>query len=140
MPFAHFFTSSVRGKVQANLLILAISYLKDTGAVVANITCDKSASNLNTIRLLGSKVQNHLNLDPSLSVKNVLDMPIHVIRDPCHILKLVRGALHDYQLIYMSGGTAPANWQHISSLHNLQTTEGLHLGKRMETVVSVIAH
>ncbi len=118
LPFAHFFTSSVSGEVQANSLTLAISYLNDTGAVVTNITCNKSASNLNTFRLLGGEVQNHLNLDPSLSVMNVLDMPIHAIRDPCHILKLVRGAL----LIYMSGGTAPANWQHISSLHNLQTT------------------
>jgi hypothetical protein len=132
LPIAHFFTSSVSGEVQANLLTLAISYLNDTGAVVTNITCDNAASNLTTIRLLGGKVQNHLNLDPSLTVKNVLDMPIYAILDPCHILKLVRGALHDYQLIYMSDGTAPANWQHISSLHNLQTTEGLHLGKNME--------
>ncbi len=92
----------------------------------------KAKVGLNTFRLLGCKVQSHLNLDPSLSVNNVLDMPIHAIRDPCHILKLVRGALHDYQLIYMSGGTAPANWQHISSLHNMQTTEGLHIGKHME--------
>jgi hypothetical protein len=118
LPIADFFTSSVSGEVQANSLTLAISYLNDTGAVVTNITCDKLASNLNTIRLLGSKVQNHLNLDPSLSVKNVLDMPIHAIRDPCHILKLVRGVLHDYQLNYMSGGQL----QQISSTSRLFTT------------------
>ncbi len=56
LPFAHFFTSSVSDEVQANLLTLAIS--NDTGAVVTNITCDKSASILNTIRILGGKVQN----------------------------------------------------------------------------------
>jgi hypothetical protein len=60
-------------------------------------------------------------------------IPILVILDPCHILKLVRGALHDCQLIYSSEESAPATWQHISSLHDLQLAEVLHLGNAFWT-------
>ena len=128
LPIAHFFTQSISGQIQANLLTLAISYLNEMGAVVTNITCDNAASNLATIRLLGANISSHVNLKTSLDLHNVMDIPILVILDPCHILKLVRGALHDCQIIYSSGESAPATWQHISSLHELQTAEGLHLG------------
>jgi hypothetical protein len=128
LPIAHFFTSSITSEVQANLLTLATSYLNDTGAIITNMTCDNAASNLATIRLLGGNVSNHMNLKASLDLVNVLDIPIMVILDPCHILKLVRGTLHDCQVIYSSETSAPAKWQHISSLQELQSNEGLHLG------------
>jgi hypothetical protein len=131
LPIAHFFTSTSTGEVQANLLTLATSYVNETGAIITNITCDNAASNLATIRLLGGIVSNPTNIKPFLDLRNVIDIPILIILDPCHILKLVRGALHDYQIIHSSEETSPAKWEHIASLHDLQMKEGLHLGNNI---------
>ncbi len=128
LPIAHFFTSSITSEIQANLLSLATSYLSETGAIITNITCDNAATNLATIRLLGGNVSSHTNLKISLDLLNVLNIPILVILDPCHILKLVRGTFHDCHVIYSTETSAPAKWQHIASLHELQSEEGLHLG------------
>lgn len=131
LPIAHFFTSSIRSEIQANLLTLAISYVNETGALLTNITCDNAATNLSSLRLLGANVSNHLNLKVSLDLTNVMNIPILVVLDPCHILKLVRGTLHDCGIIYSTEESAPAMWQHISCLHDLQSAEGLHLGNKL---------
>lgn len=130
LPIAHFFTSCASGEDQSNLLALATSYLNETGAVITNITCDNAAANLAAIRLLGGNVSQHTNLKTSIDLRNVMGIPLLVILDPCHILKLVRGALHDCQIIYTSEESAPAMWQHISTLHHLQLEGGLHLGNK----------
>jgi len=128
LPIAHFFTSSITSEVQANLLTLATSYVNETGAILTNMTCDNAASNLSTLRLLGGNVNNYSNMKFSLDLRNSMGIPILIVLDPCHILKLVRGTLHDYAIIYSSEVSAPASWQHISSLQDLQSAEGLHLG------------
>jgi hypothetical protein len=119
LQIAHFFTSTSIGEVQANLLTLATSYVYETGAIITNITCDNVASNLAITCLLGDIVCNPMNIKPSLDLQYVIDIPILIILDPCHILKLVRGALHDCQIIHLSEETSSAKWEHIASLHDL---------------------
>ena len=133
LPIAHFFTTSINGEDQANLISIAISLLNETKVVITNITCDNAASNLSSIRILGGSVNDYRKLKCSIDIRNVLNIPIFVILDPCHILKLVRNALSDYKIIYSSLTSSPAKWSQISALHDLQISEGLHLGNKLST-------
>ena len=130
LPFAHFFTKTATSEDLANLVRLAIVYLNETGAVLMSLTMDNAATNIAMLHKIGASVSNVNSIKCSTQEKNILGVPILVILDPCHLLKLVRGALHDCQVIY-STSSSPAQWSHIRELHELQSTEGIHLANKL---------
>ena len=130
LPLAHFFTKGILAQDLANLVRMAIVYINETGAVLTNITLDNAATNISMLNMLGANVSDHTQLKSSTDEKNCLGIPIVVLLDPCHILKLVRGALHDCRQMY-STFASPALWSHITALQELQSAEGLKLGNKL---------
>jgi len=58
------------------------------------------------------------------------DIQVAVIFDACHMMKLVRNCLREYQTITIPG-TGNVKWQHIQYLHEKQVSEGLRLGNKL---------
>ena len=90
LPFAHFFTKTATSEDLANLVRLAIVYLNETGAVLMSLTMDNAATNIAMLHKIGASVSNVNSIKCSTQEKNILGVPILVILDPCHLLKLVR--------------------------------------------------
>ena len=88
-----------------------MQYLNETGVRVTNVTCDNAASNITALTLLGAKLSKLKELKVTLNLENTLQVPIFVILDTCHLMKLVRGTFHDMQqslnrksiIFYISG-------------------------------------
>ena len=51
---------------------------------------------------------------------------IYVFLDACHMIKLVRNTMSDWQVLKDDNGNT-IQWQFIEKLHQLQKSEGLHL-------------
>uniref|UniRef100_A0A1A8MMA3 THAP domain containing 9 n=1 Tax=Nothobranchius pienaari TaxID=704102 RepID=A0A1A8MMA3_9TELE len=56
---------------------------------------------------------------------------IHVLLDPCHMLKLLRNVFATVQVIVREDGQL-IRWQYIEELHKLQEREGLRLGNKLK--------
>lgn len=54
---------------------------------------------------------------------------IHILLDPCHIVKLVRNLLHDYNEFNSKDGRA--SWMYIQRLNELQEKIGRRLANKL---------
>ena len=103
--------------------------LNETGVVLMGITCDNPPSNWKCMELLGADFHDPNNLEVTLSLKNILDIPILVIFDVCHLIKLLRNSYGDLQEFISEGKTI--SWKYVILLHELQSKNGLHLANRL---------
>ena len=81
---------------------------------------------------LGANFSNVDKLKVTLELNNVINVPILVIFDVCHLLKLVRNCVGDYKS-FMNGSNQPINWNFIVQLHTIQSKNGLHAANRLRT-------
>ena len=81
--------------------------------------------------ILGAKLSDPEDLKTSLNLKNVLNEPLFVVIDPSHAIKLIRNAIGDLKLLFTGDGRR-IDWHHISNLHKLQTSEGLHAANKIK--------
>jgi len=57
-------------------------------------------------------------------------MSVATVFDPCHMIKLLRNLLNEYEIINVPG-IGKAKWQHLEMLHQLQLREGLTLANKL---------
>ena len=107
-----------------------MQYLNETGVIVTNVTCDNAASNITALTLLGAKLSKFEELKVTLNLENMLQVPIFVILDTCHLMKLVRGTFHDMQLLFTTKGEKIC-WNFLKKLVDVQTVEGLHFANKL---------
>ena len=126
-----FFIDGLSGEERCNVINECIIRLHKTGVIVSSLTCDGPACNLAMIRALGC------NIDPfSPHFRPSFQHPcepleqIHIILDPCHMIKLVRNCLGDLRILH-DDSEIPICWSHITALYHLQKTEGLRLGNKL---------
>ena len=126
-PVAFFFTTSLSAETLRQLLSHTIQTLQQHQFCIACVTMDGHASNLGMCRSLGAKmnlcaptVQPYFEFD---------DEKIFILLDPCHMVKLVRNALHSYGTLISSSGAV--KWSYIENLHNLQDVIGLRLANKL---------
>ena len=100
---------------RAVLISQAIHLLNETGVVLMGITCDNPPSNWKCMELLGADFHDPNNLEVTLSLKNILDIPILVIFDVCHLIKLLRNSYGDLQEFISEGKTI--SWKYVILLH-----------------------
>lgn len=129
VPVGYFLINSITGEQKANLVFQCLSLLHNCGICIKSVTCDGVANNLSMIRLLKCNISN------SRCLQGYFEHPIsrqkvHIFLDPCHMLKLVRNMLGDYKCI-VNGKGQSIKWEYIIALHELQETEGLHLGNKL---------
>jgi len=76
LPIAYFLTATLNSSQKSELITLALSLLHETGVKIVSLTFDGCSTNVTATKLLGSN----------------LNMPIEIILDAAHMLKLVRNA------------------------------------------------
>ena len=130
LPIGFFFIDKkLTGLDRANLMRKAIEQVNNTGAVITNIACDNPRVNLSMLKHLGA-VLDPDNLNPKLSIKNVLGLYILAMPDTPHLIKLTRNALGDWGVL-MDGEGNTVKWKYIVDLHKLQCENGVHFANKI---------
>ena len=113
----------------ASLVQTAIEKVNETGAVIISITCDNPAVNHSMLNQLGANIS-YRDLKCSLNYMNVMNIPILVTLDACHLFKLVRNCFGTYKVLKDSNGDT-INWCYIEELEKVQLSEGFHLANKL---------
>ena len=116
MPLAFFFTRSLSGEAQHQLVTYALQYLNEAGVRVIALTMDGHATNTSMCRLFGCSLDPH-NMKSSFT-DPASNRTIYVIFDACHMLKLARNLLEATGSLESSFGQL--SWSFIRELQNLQ--------------------
>jgi len=129
LPVAYYLTDGTNAELQASLLNTVISKLWENGCCVVSVTMDGLAANQKTFQLLGCSLDpdNLVSLFPHPVYK---DFSVAAIFDACHMMKLARNALCEYQ-IFKIPNVGRAKWQHIECLQNMQSSQGLTLANKL---------
>ena len=114
---------------RANLVEMAIEKLNGVGVVVVSVTSDNPSSNWSMFNHLGARLYDETP-KVSLNVKNIMDIPVFVTLDACHLIKLVRNSIGDY-ISLVNGDKEEINWKYIVRLCELQNEHGLHLASKL---------
>jgi hypothetical protein len=129
LPLAYYLTDGTNSDLQESILSMIISKLWEVGCVAVSITLDGLAANQKTVQKLGCTLDPD-NLVSTFPHPECSDISVAVIFDPCHMLKLARNALNEYQIITVPN-VGKAKWQHIEMLHSKQSDEGLTLANKV---------
>lgn len=129
LPIAYFFVQSLTGEMKANLIEIALKKCHDVGVKVASLTFDGCKTNINCMKVLGCKLDNHADMKTTFK-HPCADYEVAVLLDACHMVKLVRNTLESKKEIYDDTNNI-IKWNHIVSLHNLQEENNLHLANKL---------
>ena len=129
LPVAYYLINGAKANNQTMLIKAIISKLWECGSLVVVITFHGLPANTGTMLLLGSNKDASSNKHsfPHPSCPTASIVPIF---DACYMMKLARNVLCDYQEISFPK-VGKAVWQHITSLHKKQDTEGLRLANKL---------
>jgi len=127
LPVAYYLTDSSNAQLQSSVLNDVIKQLWECGCVAISVTFDGCYANQKTLLTLGGSLNPDNITHPSL-----LEMSVVTVFDACHMIKLMRNLLNEYQIINVPS-VGKAKWQHLQSLHELQTKEGLTLANKLTT-------
>lgn len=94
LPMGYFFTHGLPGYVLSRLIIHAIQCLHENGICVVTLTMDGHQANQAAFKQLGATLKG--NIRSSFPHPNDPSQKILAIFDPCHMIKLIRNALHAY--------------------------------------------
>jgi hypothetical protein len=127
-PIAYFLTRTLTQEVQKSLVEAALVALHQQGVEVKCLTMDGHATNLGMVRMFGCDLRQPDNLKTSFP-HPFSGHPIHILIDPCHVLKIIRNMWEAYKSVASASGHV--NWSYLQCLHALQTNEGLHLANKL---------
>lgn len=129
IPCGYFLVDGLTGEEKANLTKECITKLHEVGVKVVSFTCDGPTSHQAMLKILGAKLSPDSLLayfehpcDPNAKV--------YVFLDACHMIKLVRNTISDWQVLKDKDGNS-ITWEFIEKLHKLQESEGLHLANKL---------
>lgn len=99
-PVAFYFIDTLNKTERKQLLLRIISHVSNSGAIIANTTCDGYSSNISMYELLGANLD-VLSDSFRPSFRNPCNNEeIQIIFDPCHMEKLVRNTLARKGVLY----------------------------------------
>ena len=117
---------------QAQLVKLALTKAAEAGLRVWSVTADGTSVNLSTFRQLGCTFGTTYDTMVTKFKHPTQDYFVHVILDPCHMLKLARNALAKLSTFSDSNG-GKVKWAYFQNLYAIQEKEGLKLGNKLST-------
>lgn len=127
-PVAYYFIKSLTAEVRANIMKELLTILYENGITdVRSITFDGASSNLSMVKQLGANLQNIEK--ESFFEHPVSKEPIFVVPDACHMLKLIRNTLSEYDLVDKENNRI--KWAYIEKLVQYQEKEDLHPGTKI---------
>lgn len=115
--------------MQAQLIKSALHLCKENGLRVRGVMFDGAPINISALNILGCQLQGSYDEMVTKFESSEAEREIHVIPDPCHMLKLARNALAmlgafkvDNQLV---------EWRYIDQLHSMQDEIGLKFANKV---------
>ena len=133
-PIGYFLSDKMTANIQAQLVELALIKAAEAGLRVWSVTADGTSVNLSTFRMLGCTFGTTYETTVTKFKHPTQDYFVHVILDPCHMLKLARNALADLSTFCDNdGGKVEWPWAYFQNLYAIQEKEGLKLGNRLST-------
>jgi len=91
IPVAYYLLAEITTEEKANIVLSCLEELYKTGIKIKTLTFDGAANNLAMSNVLGAKLQ-YPDLKPSFELPSSKEN-IHIILDPCHVVKLVKRRL-----------------------------------------------
>jgi hypothetical protein len=129
LPLGYYLTDGTNAQLQASVIIDVITKLWESGSLAVSITFDGLAANLKTVDLLGGNLDVN-NMVSRFPHPTLPDSYVCVVLDACHMMKLMRNLLCEYQIVKIPN-VGLAKWQHLENLHSKQQSEGLTLANRV---------
>lgn len=130
LPCAYYLIDSLSASERAQVTKLCIEKFYNIGVHVESLTFDGSACNLSMARILGANLTLGDSFDPSFINPSDSNKRVHIILDVCHMMKLIRNCLAEKRIIFDSDNNQ-IEWRYIVQLQDLQVTEGLRLGNKL---------
>lgn len=128
LPIAYFLIDKIKSETTSELICNALRRLHEVGVCIVNLTFDGTAEHVRTARLLGAELQ--LEKIAAFFPHPCTGEKVHIIFDPCHMLKLIRNTLGENKIL-VDGDGNNIEWQYIEKLEKLQDVEGLRLGNKL---------
>lgn len=128
IPVGYFLIAGLTAEQKANLLQQALKLLHEYKINIVSVTFDGAPANITMCSILGCNF-NTVSFQPYF-LHPTTEKYVTVFLDPCHSLKLLRNCLGNHRAIIDDNGNT-IQWEFFTKLHNLQETEGLHLGNKL---------
>ena len=127
MPIGHFLINGLTGKEKANLVLIALERLYETGVRTICITCDGPAAFYHVVY---ARNESGHKRHKAIFIHSTTKEKIFGLLDTCHMLKLVRNCFASLGRFRDSEGGV-IDWKFIKALENIQSTEGFRAGNRL---------
>lgn len=123
----YFLINGISAELQKELVLHAITSLKEAGVTVRALTLDGLKANMSMLKKLGCS------MEPD-NIKSHFETPdgerVYCFVDACHCLKLVRNSFCRVGCIDVPG-IGQARWSHVVGLNTLQKKEGLSAANKL---------
>ena len=130
VPVAYFFTDHVTGGQLAATIESSVELATNAGLNVKAVVADGTSVNFTAAKVLGVSIPANLaDLCPSFECPKGSGRCLVWVADVCHMMKLMRNLLHDYQEIYVMGRAI--KWSYIQELFKLQETDSFVLSNKL---------
>ncbi|KAL4156134.1 hypothetical protein QTP88_000169 [Uroleucon formosanum] len=128
VPIAYYLINGISAEEKANIILNCLQELDTTGIIIKILTFDGAANNLSMASELGANLQ-YSELKPYFLHPNTNDK-IHIILEPCHVVKLLINCLGDWKILYTTNGET-IKWSYFKNLVNHQNESGLHSATKL---------
>ena len=98
IPIGYFLIDKITGEQKYNLVSQCLKIVHETGIKIICITCDGAGSNIVMAKKLGCKLSD-VNSLQTYFCHPITAEPVYFMLDPCHMVKLVRNTLGDFQCL-----------------------------------------
>ena len=129
VPVGYFLVNGVSAAEKAEIVTQCLVRLHETGVVVVSLTCDGPSSHISMIQKLGAQIS-HREMQPNFPHPVDPSHRIHVMLDPCHMIKLVRNWFSQSAVLYNSDRAAIC-WKYVCLLEQVQKEKGVHLANKL---------
>lgn len=133
LPIAYFFINSLTSETKSALIKQALIRLHDVSVEICSLTLDGPPEHFSAVAKLGAELQIGTAAKPYFGHPVDKEHKVHVIFDPCHMLKNIRNCLGDLKVLKDDRGDL-IKWVYIENLAKLQETEGLRLGNKLKNL------
>lgn len=130
IPIAYYLVKEMSSEEKSNLVTECLKALHETVLKIISVTCDGTPTNFSVFKHLGCNF--NVSSLQTLFPHPVSNDKVVVFFDPCHMLKLVRNTFGDTHNL-IDKNNQIIQWSHIIKLHELQESEGMHLGNKLRS-------
>ncbi|KAF0706343.1 Uncharacterized protein FWK35_00033037, partial [Aphis craccivora] len=130
VPIAYYLVNGISAEEKSNIIKSCFHQLHETGIIIKIITFDGAANNMAMVSLLDANL-NYADLKPNFK-HTLTEDNVHIVLDPCHMVKLIRNRLGDWGLLF-DKNNKPIKWVYFKNLVDMQNVTGLHAATKIRT-------